>query len=206
MVTILIVSSAAPITLPLKTTMGTTVTYASTTDDNNVYSTVLATSVDTTELEANRSSNETTVTASIMDNDNNISVEDTIELEANRSSNETIFTTSTLVPAIQIPVFVGILVGVTALLILLTTAIVTLLCIFLQKYRMKLASQVDEDSGYVYDYVIERGGGIIGASNPIAMKINEAYGAHRQVNSRENTNESRVFETQYEEIHCFNRV
>ena len=180
MVAILIVSSAAPTTLPLKTTMGTTVTYTSTTDDNDImYSTVLATSVDTTELEASRSSNETTVTASILDNDDNISVEDTIELEANRSSNETIVTTSTSVPRYSNSRIVGILVGVTALLILLTTAIVTLLCIFLQKYRMKLASQVGEDNGYVYNYVIERGGGIIGASNPIAMKINEAYGAHR---------------------------
>ena len=60
----------------------------------------------------------------------------------------------------------------------------------------------------MYDYVTERGRGIIGASNPIEMKVNEAYGAHGQANSLENTTESHdiIFETQYEEIHCFDRV
>ena len=175
MATILIVSNAAsaPTTLPA---MGTTVTYASTMDDDNI---VLINSVDTTEVEANTSSNETAVT------------------------------TSTSVPritAIQLPVFVGIFVGIIALLILLTATIITVLCIYLQKYRMKLASQLEEDNEYVYDYVIERGIGIMGASNPIEMKINEAYGTPGQAKCLENTNEPGAFETQYEEIHHFDRV
>ena len=108
--------------------------------------------------------------------------------------------------AIQVPVFVGILVGVIVLLILLTTAVVTVLCTYLHKYRKKVVSHVDEDNGYVYDYVTERGRGIIGATNPVEMKVNKAYGTHGQANSLENATESQVFETQDEEIHCFDRV
>lgn len=86
--------------------------------------------------------------------------------------------------------------GVIALLILLSTAAITVLsCAYLKKYKMK-QNQAGEDNGH--DYVIERG---IEVRNPIEMKMNEAYGTRGQADSQENTTESQAIETHYEEVH-----
>jgi hypothetical protein len=49
--------------------------------------------------------------------------------------------------------------------------------------------------------VTKVGGGIHRASNPIEMKVNEAYGTHGQANNPDNPTELQGMETQYEEIH-----
>ena len=121
-------------------------------------------------------------------------------VELNKSTS---VSTSSDVPAstaaISVPVFVGTLVGVIALLILLSTAAITVLsCAYLKKYKMK-QNRAGEDNGY--DYVIERGIGINEVRNSIEMKTNEAYGTRGQADSQENTTESQAIETYYEEVH-----
>ena len=122
------------------------------------------------------------------------------------SKNYTSVTTSTDVQvpgtsteAISVPVFVGTLVGVIALLILLSTAVITVLSYaYLKKYKTKENQDHGEDNGY--DYVIEGGNE---ARNPIEMMTNEAYKTRRQADSQENTtdHEPQAIETHYEEVH-----
>ena len=62
-------------------------------------------------------------------------------------------------------------------------------------------TQASED--YVYDYVSERGREINGASNPIEIMANEAYGMYRQCqdDSQGRATESQAMETFYEGVH-----
>ena len=76
--------------------------------------------------------------------------------------------------AIPVSAFVGTLVGVIAVLILLTVIIV-LLCIYIKRAGMK-RYQSDRDTEY--DDVIEKAIELSGTTNPIEMKANEAYGTH----------------------------
>ena len=89
--------------------------------------------------------------------------------------------------------FVGSLIGVIALLVLLTVIIV-LLCVYTKRSRRKLYT-ADRDTEY--DDVVEK---TTGTSNPIeiSMKANEAYGTHQQENSA--ISESAI-EACYEELH-----
>ena len=117
------------------------------------------------------------------------------------------FSTGTAIPGvagISVSVFVGTLVGVISLLVLLMAVIVTVIlsCMFMNKHKVLLnRQQVREDHGS--DQVPEtvRELMISGASNPIELTANEAYGTHIQDVIIDNVLESQTTETQYDEIH-----
>ena len=115
----------------------------------------------------------------------------------------TSFSTGTDIPGvagIPVTVFVGTLVGVVALLVLLTAVIVISLCMFMNKREVLLnRQQVGEDRGcdHVSETVIE----LNGAGKPIELTANEAYGTHIQDAIMDNVLELQTTETQYEEIH-----
>lgn len=99
--------------------------------------------------------------------------------------------------AVPVPVFVGTLLVVIAVLILLTV-IIAMLCI--RRGRGKeLEGAADRDSEY--DDVMEKAIELSGAANPMEMKANEAYGTHQQ----EDNNTASILETSteahYEELH-----
>ena len=90
--------------------------------------------------------------------------------------------------------FVGSLIGVIALLVLLSVIIV-LLCVYIKRSR-KRQDTVDRDMEY--DDVVEK---TTGTTNPIeiSMKVNEAYGTHQQENYSAISESS--IEACYEELH-----
>ena len=101
--------------------------------------------------------------------------------------------------AVPVPVFVGTLMGVIAVLILLTV-IIAVLCIKRGR-RKEDAADHDGDTTAEYDDVIEKVTECSRATtgNPIEMKVNEAYGTHQQQNDTMMLETS--VEAYYEELH-----
>ena len=79
--------------------------------------------------------------------------------------------------AVPVPVFVGTLMGVIAVLILLTVIIAML---YIKRGRRK-EDAADRDTEY--DDVTEKTTELSGTTNQIEMKANEAYGTHQQQDS-----------------------
>jgi hypothetical protein len=138
-------------------------------------------------------------TASTTDDEDAIVITTSVNAtEADRpTSVSTLSDTGRTAATISIPVFVGTVVGVLTLLAV-SVVIIVVSCVYIKMYKGRQNQGQVEDHGY--DYVTEVGRGIDKESNPIEMKVNEAYGTPGQANNLYNPTESQDMETQYEEI------